>query len=179
MVAIVGRPTKSATRTSELPVSADEGLTQLYALHYQSLVRLAALLVDDVGGCEEIVQEAYIRVHQRWNRIDEPVPYLRRTVVNLARSNLRHRQVVRRYPPAPPRDAPGADEGIHAAVARTAIVRALRKLPQRQREAVVLRYYGDLSEADIAAAMGVSPGTVKSSCSRGLDALATQLESLA
>jgi RNA polymerase sigma-70 factor (sigma-E family) len=158
--------------------SADEALTKLYVLHYQSLVRLAALLLDDVGASEEIVQEAYIRVYERLHMVNDPLPYLRRTVVNLSRSALRHRQVVRRHAPLPPPDAPGADEGAYDAVARRDITEALRSLPRRQREAVVLRYFGDLSEAEVASIMGVSLGTVKSSCSRGLDALAAHLEAM-
>jgi RNA polymerase sigma-70 factor (sigma-E family) len=150
-------------------------LTRLYVLHYQSLVRLAALLLDDVGSAEEVVQEAYIRVYGRLAHVNDPLPYLRRTVVNLSRSALRHRQVVRRHAPTPPPTAPGADEAYDG-VARRDITQALRSLPRRQREAVVLRYFGDLSEAEAASVMGVSIGTVKSSCSRGLDALAVQLE---
>jgi RNA polymerase sigma-70 factor (sigma-E family) len=158
--------------------SADETLTKLYVLHYRSLVRLASLLLDDVGASEEIVQEAYIRVYERLQQVNDPLPYLRRTVVNLSRSALRHRQVVRRHAPLPPPDAPGADEGAYDAVARRDITEALRSLPRRQREAVVLRYFGDLSEAEVASIMGVTLGTVKSSCSRGLDALAAHLEAM-
>jgi RNA polymerase sigma-70 factor (sigma-E family) len=157
---------------------ADRVLTRLYVLHYDSLVRLAALLLDDVGSSEEIVQEAYIRVYERLKHVNDPLPYLRRTVVNLSRSALRHRQVVRRYAPQPPPDAPGADSGTDDAVSRRDIMQALRSLPRRQREAVVLRYFGDMSEAEVASVMGVSIGTVKSSCSRGLDALAVHLEAM-
>jgi RNA polymerase sigma-70 factor (sigma-E family) len=158
--------------------TADEVLTDLYLLHYRSLVRLAALLLDDVGASEEVVQEAYIRVYERLQQVNDPLPYLRRTVVNLSRSALRHRQVVRRHAPLPLPDAPGADEGAYDAVARRDITQALKSLPRRQREAVVLRYFGDLSEAEVASVMRVSIGTVKSSCSRGLDALAAHLEAM-
>ena len=166
----------------ERPVSADEALTTLYRQHYRSLLRLAALLLDEPAACEDVVQEAYIRVRSASGALRDPskaLAYLRQTVVNLSRSTLRRRLVALRHAPKPMPDAAGADEGAFARLERAAVVRALAELPRRQREAVVLRYYGDLSEAQIAAAIGVSPGAVKSYCSRGLAALAHLLEPLA
>ena len=93
-------------------------------------------------------------------------------------SSLRHRLVARKHAPRPMPDAPSAEEGAYAQVERAAVVQALRRLPRRQREAVVLRYYGDLTEAAAAAVMGVSTGAVKSYTSRGLAALAADLEDL-
>ncbi len=160
-------------------------LTELYVTHYPRLIRLAALLVDDVGNCEEIVQDAYLKVHAamvgprpRLRDDDLALAYLRQTVVNLARSTLRHRLVARKHAPAPMPDAPSAEEGAYAQVERTAVVQALRELPRRQREAVVLRYYGDLTEAAAAAVMEVSVGAVKAYTSRGLAALTLALEEL-
>jgi RNA polymerase sigma-70 factor (sigma-E family) len=138
-----------------------------------------------VYSCEEIVQEAYLKVHAallgpkpRLRDEDRALAYLRQTVVNLARSSLRRRIVARKHAPRPMPDAPSAEEGAYAQVERAAVVKALRNLPRRQREAVVLRYYGDLSEAAAAAVMGVSVGAVKSYTSRGLAALAEALEEL-
>jgi len=165
--------------------TSEELLTELYVAHYARLIRLAALLVDDVGNCEEIVQEAYIKVHaalvgsrSRLRDDDMTVAYLRQTVVNLARSSLRRRLVARKHAPAPMPDAPSAEEGAYAQVERTAVVQALRNLPRRQREAVVLRYYGDLTEAAAAEVMKVSVGAVKAYTSRGLAALTVALEEL-
>lgn len=165
--------------------TTEETLTALYVAEYSRLLKLAALLVDDLGSCEEIVQEAYLKVHAallgpktRLREEDRALAYLRQTVVNLARSSLRRRMVARKHAPRPMPDAPSAEEGAYAQVERAAVVRALRDLPRRQREAVVLRYYGDLSEAAAAAVMGVSVGAVKSYTSRGLAALAEALEEL-
>jgi RNA polymerase sigma-70 factor (sigma-E family) len=160
-------------------LDADAAVTALYTAHYRSLVRLAALLLDDVGASEEVVQDAYVKMHGAWGRIREPqaaVGYLRTTVVNLARSRLRHRQVVRRHAPAPLPDAPSAEQGALDRLEHDRVVVALRGLPDRQRECLVLRYYADLSEAEIAAVMGISPGAVKSHASRGMAALRTALE---
>jgi RNA polymerase sigma-70 factor (sigma-E family) len=165
--------------------TTEETLTALYVAEYGRLLRLAALLVDDVHSCEEIVQEAYLKVHAallgpkpRLRDEDRALAYLRQTVVNLARSSLRRRIVARKHAPRPMPDAPSAEEGAYAQVERAAVVKALRELPRRQREAVVLRYYGDLSEAAAASVMGVSVGAVKSYTSRGLAALAEALEEL-
>jgi RNA polymerase sigma-70 factor (sigma-E family) len=161
------------------PLGADEAVTALYVAHYRGLVRLAALLLDDVGAAEEVVQDAYVRMHGSWRRIREPqaaVGYLRTTVLNLARSRLRHRQVTRKHAPAPLPDAPSAEQGALDRLEQDRVVGALRRLPLRQRECLVLRYYGDLSEAQIAAAMGISTGAVKSHASRGMAALRAALE---
>lgn len=163
----------------ETPLDADAAVTALYMAHYRSLVRLATLLVDDLGSAEEIVQDAYVKMHGAWRRIREPqaaVGYLRTTVLNLARSRLRHRQVVRRHlQPALP-DEPSAEYGALARLEHDRVVAALRTLPTRQRECLVLRYYGDLSEAQIAEVMEISTGAVKSHASRGMAALRATLE---
>lgn len=174
-------PTRSAASRSDVARDADAALTALYAEHYRALVRLAALLLDDVGACEEVVQEAYIRVHGAWGRLqdrDKALAYLRQTVVNLARSTLRRRLVAIKHAPKPMPHAASAEEGAYALVERAAVVRALRELPRRQREAIVLRYYGDLSEADTAVVMGCGVGSVKAYTSRGLAALADKLTGL-
>lgn len=160
-------------------LDADGALTALYTAHYRSLVRLAALLLDDVGTSEEIVQDAYVKMHAAWHRIREPeaaIGYLRTTVVNLSRSRMRHRQVVQKHAPKPMPDAPSAEQGALDRLERDRVVRALHRLPARQRECLVLRYYGDLSEAQIAEAMGISTGAVKSHASRGVAALRAALE---
>jgi len=160
-------------------VANDDALVDLYRAHYRSLVRLAALLLDDVGTSEEVVQDAYIRMHGAWRRIKDPdkaLPYLRTTVVNLSRSRMRHRQVAERHAPRPMPDAPSAEYGAISLAERDAVIEALRALPDKQREALVLRFYGDLSEAEIAQAMGVSQGAVKSHLHRGKAALARHLE---
>ena len=158
---------------------AADSLTVLYAAHYRGLVRLAAYLTGDRDGAEEVVQDAYVKVLGRWGGLrdlDKGEAYLRQTVVNLSRSRLRHRVVVERHAPAPLPDAASAETGAISELDRTAVVSALAELPRRQREAIVLRYYADLSEAQTAYAMGISAGAVKSHTSRGMAALRHLLE---
>ncbi len=161
--------------------SADEAVTRLFGAHYRPLVRIAVLLLADSGVAEEVVQDAYVRLHQHWWRLREPdraLAWLRTTVVNGARSALRRRGVAERYLARQPTDstAPSAESGAIDVLEQQAVLAALRRLPTRQREALVLRYYADLSEAEIAEVMGVSRGAVKSHAARGLAALRLQLE---
>lgn len=158
---------------------ADRVVTELYHGEYKSLVRLAVLLVHDVPTAEEVVQDAFEAMHTAWRRLrdsDKALSYLRQAVVNKSRSVLRHRTVVDKNAPKPAPDEPSAEQGALALIERSAVVAALRTLPDRQREAIVLRYYADLSEADIAATMGISRGAVKSHTARAMAALKSILE---
>ena len=159
--------------------NADLAVTAIYSEHYRSLVRLAAFLVRDVGTAEEVVQDSFVAMHGGWRRLrdsEKALSYLRQSVVNRSRSVLRHRMVVDRNAPKPAPDMPSAEHGAIALLERSAVVSALRSLPARQREALVLRYYGDLSEAQIASAMGISRGAVKSHTARAMTALRAVLE---
>ena len=158
---------------------ADRAVTVLYAAHYRSLVRLAALLLRDVATAEEVVQDSFVAMHDGWRRLrdnDKALSYLRQSVVNRSRSVLRHQVVVDKNAPKPAPDMPSAEQGAIALLERSAVVTALRTLPRRQREALVLRFYGDLSEAQIAATMGISKGAVKSHTARAMTALRSVLE---
>jgi len=161
--------------------TADDGwgeLAALYREHARPLVRLAVLLVDDVGIAEEIVQDAFVLVHRRMGRLDQverPVAYLRTTVVNLSRSRLRRRLVARRHPGLVERDAPAADERVVLSDDQLAVIAALQRLPRRQREVLVLRYWSELSEDEIAATLGISNGSVKTHAHRGMAALEQEL----
>jgi RNA polymerase sigma-70 factor (sigma-E family) len=161
--------------------TADEAVTRLFASHYRQLVRLATLLLADRGMAEEVVQDAYVRLHQRWRTLREPdraLGYLRTSVVNGARSALRRRGVARRHAATsqPPIHEPSAESRMLGAFEHATLIAALRRLPARQRETLVLRYYADLSETDIAEAMGISRGAVKSHSARGIAALRQILE---
>lgn len=165
--------------------SADTALEQLYVAHWRSLVRLSVLLVRDQGLAEEVVQDAFVAVHGRWSRLRDPgkaLAYLRQTVVNRSRSALRHRVVVDRHAATtrPLSAVPGVDEASLASARREAVLDAMRHLPDRQREVLALRYYLDLSESEIADALGISKGAVKSHAHRGSatlrDLLADYLE---
>lgn len=176
--ALIARGTAGAVAVAW---DADQAVTALYSAHYRSLVRLATLLVRDVATAEEVVQDAFVAMHGAWRRLREPdkaLSYLRQSVVNRSRSVLRHRAVVEKYAPKGLPDAPSAENGAIVELERSAVVKALRALPTRQREALVLRYYGDLSEADIAHTMGISRGAVKSHTARGMAALRSVLEHL-
>jgi RNA polymerase sigma-70 factor (sigma-E family) len=154
--------------------TADEALEQLYAAHWRQLVRLSVLLVRDVGTAEEVVQDAFIAVHRRWGRLRDPdkaLAYLRQTVVNQSRSAIRHRMVVARHAARGPDPEPEPEHPAEVVGRRAAVLEAMRALPQRQREVLALRYYLDLSEAEIAATLGISRGAVKSHASRGASAL--------
>jgi len=158
---------------------ADQAVTALYSANYRSLVRLAAMLVRDSGTAEEVVQDAFVAMHGGWRRLRDPdkaLSYLRQSVVNRSRSVLRHRAVVEKYAPKGLPDAPSAEAGAIGELERSAVIDALSGLPARQREALVLRYYADLSEAEIAHTMGISRGAVKSHTARGMTALRNVLE---
>jgi RNA polymerase sigma-70 factor (sigma-E family) len=158
---------------------ADRAVTAIYSEHYRSLVRLAAFLVRDTSTAEEVVQDSFVAMHGAWRRLrdtDKALSYLRQSVVNRSRSVLRHRMVVDKNTPKPPPDMPSAEHGAIIQLERSAVVSALRSLPDRQREALVLRYYGDLSEAQIASVMGISRGAVKSHTARAMAALRAVLE---
>jgi RNA polymerase sigma-70 factor (sigma-E family) len=166
-------PTVRTEWTAELAV------IELYSLHYGALVRLAAMLVRDTPTAEEVVQDAFIAMHDGWERLrdaEKALAYMRQAVVNRSRSVLRHRLVVEKNLQKPPPDMPSAEHGALTLLERSAVIAALRELPERQREAIVLRYYADLSEAEIAAAMKISRGAVKSHTSRGMTALRAALE---
>lgn len=151
---------------------ADDALTALYAAHWRRLVRLAVLLVRDQASAEEVVQDAFVAMHGHWLRLRDPdaaAAYLHRSVVNRSRSVLRHRGVVARHEASLPRvrEAESHPDAAIAAERRRAVLDALGALPERQREVLVLRHYLDLSEADIAEALGISRGAVKTHASRG------------
>ena len=160
------------------PVDADSAVEELYAAHWRSLVRLSVLLVRDTGTAEEVVQDAFVAMHGRWGRLREPdkaLAYLRQAVVNGSRSVLRHRKVVHRHLDVERRQAvlsaPGADDQVLQKDRRAIVLDALATLPRRQREVLALRYYLDLTEAQIADTLGISRGAVKSHASRGAAAL--------
>ncbi|MGH3872516.1 MAG: SigE family RNA polymerase sigma factor [Pseudonocardiaceae bacterium] len=154
-------------------------LEDLYRQHRMRLVRLAILLVDEPATAEDVVQEAFTGLHRHWSGLrDEAAAlgYLRTAVVNGSRSVLRRRKTARGYVPPHQADARSAESLAMLTTEHHAVVAALGQLPPRQREVLVLRYYGGMSEAEIATATGVSRGTVKSSASRALDALQRILE---
>lgn len=163
-----------------LSESADAGVERLYRSQRLAMVRLALLLVDDRETAEDIVQEAFAALHRRWSSIQDQAAahgYLRSSVLNGSRSMLRRRRTVRRHPLLDDRVVPaeGADASSLLAEEHRAVLAAIRQLPERQREVIVLRYWAELGEAEIARTLGISIGAVKSNASRGRDAIANLL----
>lgn len=157
-----------------LALAADQVVTELYRAEYQSLVRMATMLVGDTATAEEVVQDCFVGMHSAIRRLretDKAQNYLRRSVVNRARSVMRRRAVADRYLPPREPDVPSAELGALALLERSAVLSALRTLPVRQREAIVLRFYLDLSEEQVAFAMNISRGAVKAHTARGKVAL--------
>jgi len=170
-------------RPAAVPVAAtaDDAIAELYQQHWSRLVRLATLLTRDASVAEEIVQDAFISLHRRWAQLDEHASasaYLRTSVVNGARSALRHRGVEERHRQPGPPEPSGPEEHAVRADSDARVMAALRTLSRRQQEVLVLRYYGDYSEQDIATTLGLSKGAVKSHAHRGLAALREALARL-
>ena len=176
---VVAEAFTSQPRPASAAWDASDVVTELYMGHYNQLVRLAVMLVHDVQTAEEVVQDAFEAMHLAWRRLrdtEKALSYLRQSIVNKSRSVLRHRKVVEMHAPKPAPDEQSAEHAALTLIERSAVTSALRTLPARQREAIVLRYYGDFSEADIAKAMGISRGAVKSHTARAMAALKSILE---
>jgi RNA polymerase sigma-70 factor (sigma-E family) len=178
------RPPRPASQAAESDDAAVAGttvdqLTETYRVHYRSLLGLAALLLDDTASCEDVVQEAFIRVHSARKRVRDPektLAYLRQTVVNLSRSALRRRIVGLKLLSKPMPDMASAEEGAYEQLERDELIGAMRGLQRRQREVLVLRYFADMTEAQVAEALGLSLGSVKAYGSRGIAALRVAME---
>jgi RNA polymerase sigma-70 factor (sigma-E family) len=138
-----------------------------YAGHYAELVRLASLLSGSVDAAPDLVQDCFVGLHRRWTTVRDPLPYVRRSVVHACASHHRRAARIRRLPPPVDQVSVLGADHLEDAVA---------KLPPRQHAAVVLRYYGDLSDADIAQALRCRPGTVRSLIHRALAELRKEIE---
>lgn len=159
------------------PTPADAGATPgrdvtvefeaIYAAAYDRLVHVARLAGAETVPAEEIVQDAFIQLYRRWSTVENPEGYLRVAVINGCRSWGRRRTLARRHDPPTPPPEPSSDHEDEGLAVRD----ALRVLSPRQRAAVVLRYFEDLKEAEIAAVLGCRPGTVKSLLSRSMSKL--------
>ncbi|WP_327381172.1 RNA polymerase sigma factor [Streptomyces sp. NBC_01207] len=155
-------------------------VTELYHAHRLRMVRLAVLLVDDLATAEDVVQDAFTALYRRHGEqiaeVDNALGYLRTAVVNTSRSVLRRRRTLRAWTPPAAADIPSAEDHVVLDEAHREVLAALGGLTPRRRQVLVLRYWADLSEAEIAATLGISRGAVKSNASRGLDALERILE---
>lgn len=153
------------------------GLPELFHAHYRRLLALAVLVSDDRTSAEDLVQEAFAKLHGRaLADPDRALAYLRTTILNLSRSRLRRLRTARKHERPDDAVLPSAEEDAVLRADQRAVLAAVRTLPQRQRQVLVLRYWEDLSEAQIASTLGISNGAVKSHASRGVAALRNALE---
>jgi RNA polymerase sigma-70 factor (sigma-E family) len=165
------------------PDSAAAAVGALYEATALGLIRMAYVMLGDLTSAEDVVQEAFYGLYRRWERLADTAGathYVRTSVLNGCRSALRHRAVRRGFvqhrtladePPAASAEtvALGGEE-------REDVIRALRRLPDRQREVLILRFYAELPDEQIARVMGIRPGTVRSTAFRALDALGRTLK---
>jgi RNA polymerase sigma-70 factor (sigma-E family) len=157
----------------------DERVAELHRMHALTLVRMANLLLRDPQSAEDVVQDAFIGLYRALPRLtdhDEILPYLRTAVLNRARSALRSRRRASRQAAWPETPIDSAESSALAGADRSAVFAAVGRLPRRAREVMVLRYYLDLTDTEIATTLGVSRGTVSSTASRALAALARDLK---
>jgi RNA polymerase sigma-70 factor (sigma-E family) len=161
--------------------TAEAAVTALYEAHALGMIRLAHIMLGDRQAAEDVVQEAFCGLYRRWPHLSGPgsaVPYVRSAVLNRCRSVLRRRATSQ----APHGLAGHADPVLSAESAvltreeRDEIMRAVRRLPPRQREALVLRFYLDLSAEETAETMGISPSSVRSATHRALASLSRMLQ---
>ncbi|WP_343243063.1 SigE family RNA polymerase sigma factor [Streptomyces sp. SID12501] len=187
--AVTAPPHPRPAAPSEIlaPVASDPAeaereaaLAGLFEVHYASMLRLAVLLGAD--DPENVVAEAYYQLYRKWRRLRETgaaEAYLRSTVCNLTRMRIRHLQVARRHvenPPLPDDAVASAESTALLHDDQRVLIGALQQLPARQREALVLRHWLGLKESEIAAAMGISCGSVKTHTARGIAALTKAME---
>ena len=170
---------RSSTVQPDGPAGRDRLLGDLFYAHFAGLTRLAMCLVDDQATAEDVVQEAYLSLHRHWAGLQDPgkaLTYLRSAVLNRSRSHVRALARARRVRVlhAVPTDSTH-ETAAHREETR-AVFDAVAALPRRQREVVVLRYYLELTEAEIADTLGVSAGSVKRHAHRALEALTRRLE---
>jgi RNA polymerase sigma-70 factor (sigma-E family) len=172
-------PGQPGAQSAAPGAAADAAVTALYQAHALGLIRLAYLMLGDASAAEDVVQEAFTGLYRRWAELSDPakaLPYVRSSVLNASRSQLRR---LGARPPGAGQAPPPAVSAEAAALSgedRREVLNALRRLPGRQREVLVLRFYLDLPEPEIAAAMGIGPSTVRSTAHRALAALGRMLE---
>ena len=158
--------------------SAEWAVTALYEAHATALIRLAYLMLGDRASAEDVVQEAFCGLYRRWDRLRDAASadsYLRSSVLNGSRSALRHRSArSASLPDQPP--AASAEAVVVGSEERQDVVRAVRRLPHRQREVLVLRFYCDMPDEQIAREMGIRQSTVRSAAHRAVEALGRILE---
>lgn len=174
VAALPGLGTRSLRRCRTVSADVDD----LYRREASALLGMMVAFLGDRATAEDVVQEAFARVHRRWSTIDpiKAPAYLRTTAFNVARSGLRRRAVSRAFRPDPVQPVGDASDLVVLAEDQRALITAVRRLPLRQRECIVLRYFSDLPETEVAEILGISRNSVKTHVRRGLSALERALE---
>lgn len=163
----------------DLAAPRDVAIVQLHTEHCRELVRLAGILLGNRETAEEVVQDAFAKVYEVWDRVRDPTrraSYLRSVTLNGARKRLRRRRVAARLMPMRPRDPRVPEDAALASEREHHLIAELGRLPHRQRECLVLRFFLDLDEAETAEVLGISRGSVKTHAHRGLRTLGSRLE---
>jgi RNA polymerase sigma-70 factor (sigma-E family) len=175
-------PTASAAEAARPdradPAAAEAGVTALYQAHALGLTRLAHIMLGDRPSAEDVVQEAFCGLYRRWAHLADTgraLQYVRTSVLNGCRS-VRRRRTRPRAEPYHGQPVASAEAAVITGEERREVMRALRRLPARQREVLVLRFYLDLSAEEIAATMGIGPSSVRSAAHRALASLGRMLE---
>lgn len=163
----MGEPSAESSSAVSGPTDRHGELASLYEAHRARLVRLAFLITRSASVADEIVQEAFLKLHQRWHEVSDPAAYVKQVVINEAKGELRRRDIERRRAKPVPEQIlpPEVDE----------MLTMLDGLSHRRRVALILRYYEDLAIEDIAVLMDCRPATVKSLIHRGLESLRRKL----
>ena len=178
--ALAVRPGQSPGRPNQMTADAEAAVTALYRQHALGLTRLAHVMLGDQPGAEDVVHEAFYELYRRWDRLKDPAKapqYLRSSVLNGCRTQLRRSRAAA----GPSADQaggaaqPSAEADVLAGEDRQAVLAAITRLPDRQREVLVLRYYLDEPESVIAASLGIGASTVRSTLHRALKALGADL----
>jgi RNA polymerase sigma-70 factor (sigma-E family) len=163
---------------ADVVADREGAITALFDVHYTRMLRVAVVLLGDVAAAEDVVQDAFLALYSAWAQVrdkQEAVGYLHRSVVNGARSRLRRRTVANRFRPPRESNVISAEDAALSSLVPGSLLTAIRSLPRREREAVLLRHYLDQSEQQTAQALGLRSGSVKGYASRGLAKLRAAL----
>ena len=161
----------------EVVPQARQAVTALYQAHALGLIRLAVVMLGDRPAAEDVVQEAFCGLYRRWHKLsdtEKALSYVRSSVINGCRSMLRRRRLPVGLRWEPPGES--AETAVLVSEEHRQVLAAMRRLPGRQREALVLRFYLDLSAEESAATMGIGPGSVRSAIHRGLESVGRMLQ---
>ena len=164
-----------------VPNGREAAVRALYEDRYAEIVRFATFIMGDVHAAEDAAQEAFTRVYDAWDRLEDPeraVAYLRATIVNLSRGRHRRRLVAERNQPPHLVAVPSAEDDAMGRVGRGAVLDAVSSLPSRQRACVVMRHWLRMTEGEIAATLELSVGSVRTHNKRGLATLQRKLGDL-